>query len=50
MIPHLLENLHAALPPGANIAEVLAEYCGEHPRDREALELLLDAATEEGTA
>lgn len=49
MSADLLEDLRAALPD-ADIAEVLAEYCGEHPRDREALELLLDAATEEGTA
>lgn len=42
----LLRDLRAALPPGADLGELLAEYCGEHPRDREALALLLDAATE----
>lgn len=43
----LLTDLRAALPPGVDVVEVLAAYVADHPRDREALGLLLDAAAGE---
>jgi len=39
----LLEVLRAACPGGDQV-DLLADYVADHPRDREALSALLDAA------
>lgn len=44
----LLNDLRAALPSDVDPLDVLVDYVGDHPDDREAFGLLIEAAFEEG--